>query len=70
MLERRPHLVNWEVVCQDKNSGGLGIKKLSILNKALLCKWSWRFMQETNALWNILIRVSMGRIKAVGVPKW
>ena len=34
MLERRPHLVNWEVVCQDKNSGGLGIKKLSILNKA------------------------------------
>ena len=60
MLERRPHLVNWEVVCQDKKSGGLGIKKLSILNKALLCKWSWCFMQETNALWNILIRVKYG----------
>ena len=43
VLERR-YLVNWEVVSRDKNSGGLGIKKLYILNKALLCKWSWRFM--------------------------
>ena len=45
-LDRRPHLVKWEVVCRDKKSGGLGIKKLSTLNKTLLCKWSWRFMQE------------------------
>ena len=42
-LERR-YLVNWEVVCRDKKSGGLRIKKLSILTKALLCKWSWHFM--------------------------
>ena len=59
-LERRPQLVNSEVVCRDKKSGGLGIKKLSILNKALLCKWSWRFMQETDARWNVLIRVKCG----------
>ena len=59
-LERRPHLVNWEVVCRDKKSGGPGIKKLSILNKALFCKWSWRFMQKIDALWNILIRVKYG----------
>ena len=26
VLERRPQLVKWEVVCRDKESGGLGIK--------------------------------------------
>lgn len=39
-LERRLYLVVWEVVCLDKKRGGLGIKKLSIMNKVLLCKWS------------------------------
>ena len=34
-FERRPNLVKWEVVCLDKNRGGLGIKKLSTFNKAL-----------------------------------
>ena len=40
MLERKPHLVKWVFVCQDKRTGGLCVKSLSILNKALLCKWS------------------------------
>ena len=29
---------------------GLGLRKFSRLNKALLCKWSWRFANERNAL--------------------
>ena len=48
------------MVCRDKKSGGLGIKKLSTLNKALLCKWSWRFIQEQDAFLNILITVKYG----------
>ena len=28
------------------------MKCLSILNKALLCKWSWRFVIERGAFWN------------------
>ena len=39
-LERKPHLVRWDLVCLEKCNGGLGVKSLSILNKALLCKWS------------------------------
>ena len=35
-LEKKAHLVNWEVVCADKEKGGLGLRKLALLNKALL----------------------------------
>ncbi|RVW29560.1 putative mitochondrial protein [Vitis vinifera] len=35
-MEGKTHLVNWEVVCTDKAKGGLGIRKLALLNKALL----------------------------------
>ena len=31
--------------------GGLGVKSLSILNRALLCKWISRFANERDALW-------------------
>ena len=39
-LERKTHLVKWMVVCSDKRKGGLDIKCLSTLNRALLGKWS------------------------------
>ncbi|RVW14783.1 putative mitochondrial protein [Vitis vinifera] len=35
-LEKKAHLVNWEVVCADKEKGRLGLRKLALLNKALL----------------------------------
>ena len=39
-LVRKPHLVNWSIVCLDKCKGGMGVRNLVLLNKALLCKWS------------------------------
>ncbi|WKA06987.1 hypothetical protein VitviT2T_024859 [Vitis vinifera] len=59
-LEQKPHLVRWEVVCLNKKKGGLGVKNLSILNKALLAKWNWRFANEREALWNQVIRGKYG----------
>ncbi|RVX06966.1 putative ribonuclease H protein [Vitis vinifera] len=59
-LERKIHLVKWELVCLEKDNGGLGVKSLSILNKALLCKWSWRFAMEREAFWNQVIRGKYG----------
>ena len=39
-LEQKPHLVRWSTVCLDKCKGGLGVKSLATLNKALLGKWT------------------------------
>ena len=39
-LERKIHLVNWDIVCSSKEKGGLGIRSLSNFNKALLEKWN------------------------------
>ena len=39
---------------------GLGVKCLSILNKAFLSKWNWRFAIEKGPLWNCVIRGKYG----------
>ena len=59
-LERKIHLINWEVVCTQKEKGGLGIRKIDLLNKALLGKWIWRFAFEKEILWKKVIRVKYG----------
>ncbi|RVW30212.1 putative ribonuclease H protein [Vitis vinifera] len=79
-MEGKTHLVNWEVVCTDKDKGGLGIRKLAMLNKALLGKWIWRYACDKDNLWKQVIKVKYGledfgwRPKkargAVGVGVW
>ncbi|RVX00466.1 hypothetical protein CK203_037011 [Vitis vinifera] len=59
-LERKPHLVNWDTVCLDKRKGGLGVRRLSTLNKALSCKWNWRFANERENLWRHVISRKFG----------
>ncbi|XP_034678940.1 uncharacterized protein LOC117909152 [Vitis riparia] len=60
-LEKKPHLVRWDLVYLEKCNGGLEVKSLSIPNKALLCKWSWRFAIEREAFWNQVIRGKYGK---------
>ncbi|CAL2255075.1 unnamed protein product [Prunus armeniaca] len=46
------HLVNWEQVCKPKVAGGLGIKRSSWMNQALLAKTGWRLLQHEQGLWS------------------
>ena len=54
-LENKLHLVSWRKVCKPRVEGGPDIQNLSILNKALLGKWSWRFISEGEPLWKKVI---------------
>ena len=59
-LERKIHLINWKQVCLSKTKGGLGIRSLLLMNKALLSKWAWRFGEEDNSPWKNVISLKYG----------
>ena len=59
-LAKKTHLVNWKTVCSEKKKGGLGLRRFSILNKALMRKWCWRFANERESLWRKVIRSKFG----------
>ena len=60
-MERKAYLVNWEVVCADKKKGGLGLRKLVLLNKALFGKWIWRFACDKENLCKHVISAKYGQ---------
>ncbi|RVW90073.1 LINE-1 reverse transcriptase-like [Vitis vinifera] len=59
--EKKAHLIKWEAICEDKNKGGLGLRKLVLLNKALLGKWVWRFAIDRDVLWKQVIIAKYGQ---------
>ena len=66
-VEKKHYLVNWNLVCVDKKEGGLGICSLVALNKPLLGKWSWRFVEEREPLWRQIIIGKFGVEERGGV---
>ena len=65
-LERKPHLVNWKIVCSKKKRVGLGVRNLSKINQALLCKWNWRFSIDREPIWRIVSNFKFGEM----VGRW
>ena len=55
-------MVKWASVCAPISLGGLGIRKLSLFNEALLGKWLWRFGIEKDALWRQVIEMKYGSV--------
>ena len=58
--EHKCHLVNWQQVCAPLQHGGLGIRNLTVFNKALLGKWLWRYWSDNEALWCRLVDSKYG----------
>ena len=58
--EKKISLVRWATVCSEKRKCSIGLKSLSKLNKALLCKWSWRFANDQKAQWRKAICCKFG----------
>jgi hypothetical protein len=52
--------VKWDVVCQPKFMGGLGVRDIRAVNISLLTKWRWRLLNNDNSLWKEVIRGKYG----------
>ena len=66
--DSKTHLVGWDKVCAPLENGGLGIRKLTTLNKALLGKRLWRFGVEETRLWRRVVALKFGEEWGVGLP--
>lgn len=47
---RKMFLLNWDKICRSRREGGLGLKKFSIMNQAMLAKQYWRISQSPLSL--------------------
>lgn len=47
----RPHLLQWDVVCQAKDRGGLGLRKARQMNSALIAKLAWKMGTNPVSPW-------------------
>ena len=58
-------LLKWDVLCQPKLQGGLGIQNLDIKNKCLLSKWLFKLLNE-EGMWQELVRNKYLKNKPLG----
>ncbi|KAH9667242.1 putative ribonuclease H protein [Citrus sinensis] len=49
--QQRMSMVSWDNLCKPKAYGGLGLKDLNVMNKALLMKLSWGVISAKDSLW-------------------
>ncbi|KAE8669530.1 hypothetical protein F3Y22_tig00112231pilonHSYRG00215 [Hibiscus syriacus] len=54
-LKKRIHWVNWKIVCQPYEEGGLGALDLSMANRVLMGKWVWKFANDKHSQWKKMI---------------
>jgi hypothetical protein len=52
--KRKYRLAKWNIICQTKERGGLGIQNIDLQNKCLLSKWLFKLINEDGTWQNIL----------------
>jgi hypothetical protein len=48
--------VRWNIICQPKDQGGLGIQNIDVQNRYLLSKWLFKLINEDGIWQNLLKR--------------
>lgn len=51
--------ISWDIVCSSKESGGLGLKRLSSWNKVLALKLIWLLFTASGSLWVSWVRLHL-----------
>lgn len=54
--KRTSALITWDKVCEPKNRGGLGLKKMMEMNDALVLKIVWGLLSNNTGLWIKIFR--------------
>lgn len=44
------------MICQPKELGGIGLRKVGVLNKSLLAKLAWRVAMQNGGFWCRVLR--------------
>nr|AAP04197.1 hypothetical protein [Oryza sativa Japonica Group] len=53
--KKKYRLTRWDIICQPKDQGGLGIHNLEIQNKCFLSKWLYKLINE-EGVWQDLLK--------------
>ena len=61
--EKKVAWIKWELCCNAKENGGLGVKNIDKFNKALVAKWVWRALTEKNRFWVKVVEAKYGRME-------
>lgn len=62
---RNYHPISWLVVCQPKNYGGLGFRRLPLLNLVSLARLCWCWFMSPDALWVRLLTAKYDRLDTI-----
>ena len=54
------HLINWNTITQPKDRGGLGVRELKRVNRAMLAKTCWRLLKQPDVIWAKVLRGKYG----------
>nr|GEV44813.1 RNA-directed DNA polymerase, eukaryota [Tanacetum cinerariifolium] len=60
---RKAHWIKWDKVLTNKDKGGLGVSSFFALNRGLMFKWVWRFLNNESSLWKKVIKAIHGESK-------